>query len=86
MEKRHPYADAAYRVVPQPGKTFGVEVSVPDAHPAKITSFASKTDAEAWIAKHKQLVLRGPVNRRWMKKGSRSAKAVPATPSSARLP
>jgi hypothetical protein len=70
MEQRHPYADAAYRVVQQPDKTFGVEVTIPDAHPTTVTSFATTADAEAWIAAHKQQVAGShSLNRsRWARK------------------
>lgn len=56
MEKTHPCAEAVYRVVPQAGSTFGIEVIVADTHPTTVTSFASEADAEAWIANHKQRV------------------------------
>ncbi|MGO8914524.1 MAG: hypothetical protein ACLQJR_01290 [Stellaceae bacterium] len=56
MEKIHPYAEAKYRVVPQPDARFAVEVTIPDAHPTTVTSFASQIDAEAWIANHKRQV------------------------------
>jgi hypothetical protein len=54
MEQRHPHADATYRVIQRPDKTFGVEVTIPDTHPTTVTSFATAADAEAWIAAHKQ--------------------------------
>ncbi|MGO8920563.1 MAG: hypothetical protein ACLQJR_32110 [Stellaceae bacterium] len=60
MEKRHPHADAVYRVVPRVGNTFGVEISIPDTHPTTVTSFASEADAETWIANHKRRAEEGP--------------------------
>jgi hypothetical protein len=70
MEKIHPYAEAQYRIVPRPDATFGVEVTIPDAHPTTVTSFASRADAEAWIANHKRQVdTAGSSNRsRWAKR------------------
>jgi hypothetical protein len=56
MEKRHPHADATYRVIRRADRTFGVEVTIPDTEPTTVTSFATKADAEAWIADHKQRV------------------------------
>lgn len=56
MEHRHPYADAAYRIVPQGESMFGVEVAIADAYPTTVTSFATEVDAEAWISAHKERV------------------------------
>jgi hypothetical protein len=53
MAKTHPHAEAVYRVVQLKDMTYGVEVAVPEAQPATITSFATAADAEAWIADHK---------------------------------
>ncbi len=57
MAIEHPHAGAAYRVVPQKDMTFGVEVVVPGAYPAMVTSFATEQKAEAWITGHKQRVV-----------------------------
>lgn len=35
---------------------FDVEVSIPETYPAKISPFATKADAEAWIAEHRRRV------------------------------
>ena len=56
MEQRHPHSDAMYRVVIQPDRKFGVEVTIPETHPTTVTSFATAADAAAWIAAHKQRV------------------------------
>jgi len=56
MARTHPHAEATYRVIALPGGTFGVEVSIPDAYPTTVSTFATKADAEAWIAKHKSRV------------------------------
>jgi hypothetical protein len=71
MEPRHPYSDATYRVIRQPDRSFGVEVTIPDTHPTTVTSFATAADAEAWIADHKQRVTDYAIAGRacWAKKG-----------------
>ena len=80
MVKLHPHAEAKYRVVPRADTTFGVEVTIRDTQPATITSLAREADAEAWIADHKRRVLQGPMDRRWIKRGSQAAKVALATP------
>ena len=62
MAQQHPYASAAYRVLPQKDKTYGVEVTVFGAYPAMVTSFATKQKAEAWIEEHKRRVAEGTFN------------------------
>jgi len=56
MARTHPHAEASYRVVSLADGAFGVEVTIPDTHPTTVSSFATKADAEAWIAKHKTRV------------------------------
>lgn len=58
MEQKHPHAEAVYRVISLPDNTFGVEVVIPDTEPTTVTSFATAADAEAWIARHKERVVR----------------------------
>ncbi|MGA7327212.1 MAG: hypothetical protein WBX25_22680 [Rhodomicrobium sp.] len=70
MAQQHPYASAAYRVLPQKDKTYGVEVSVFGAYPAMVTSFATKQKAEAWIKEHKRRVAESTFNS-FMGRGSR---------------
>jgi hypothetical protein len=36
--------------------TFGIEVSLPDVLPTKITSFPTRAAANAWIDNHKKTV------------------------------
>jgi len=69
MDPKHPHADATYRVVPQAGDRFGVEVAVPDTEPTMVTSFATAAEAEAWISAHKERVARTTSLslRRWQK-------------------
>jgi hypothetical protein len=54
MGRRHPHADAIYRVVPLTHKAYGVEVAIPDSSPTMVTSFATKEAAETWIAGHRR--------------------------------
>jgi hypothetical protein len=57
MAKIHPHAEATYRIVSFPkGGTFGVEVAIPETHTTTVTEFATHTEAEAWIARHKSQV------------------------------
>ena len=56
MARTHPHAEATYRVISLPGGTFGVEVNIPDTHPTKVSGFATRAAAQAWIAKHKRHV------------------------------
>jgi hypothetical protein len=63
--RTHPYAEATYRVIRLSGGAFGVEVKIPESHPATVSSFDTEAAAEAWIAQNKQRVLeqslpRGP--------------------------
>lgn len=53
MERKHPHADATYKVIQLGDLKYGVEVKIPDSHPARITSFATEADAQKWIAMHK---------------------------------
>jgi len=55
MEKRHPYADATYLVIPIMA-AFGVEVRIPDSEPTIVTPFSTAVDAERWIAEHRNRV------------------------------
>jgi hypothetical protein len=56
MDKRHPHADATYRVLRRDDASFAVEVSIQDTAPTTVSAFATKAEAEAWIAGHKQRV------------------------------
>jgi hypothetical protein len=55
--KTHPYADATYRVVRLADGAFGVEVTVPDRHPATGSSLRTEADAEAWITENEKRVV-----------------------------
>ena len=71
-QRRHPHADAQYRVYKLDDGTFGIEVSIPDTPPTKVTSFPTRKAANQWVAYHKHTVdrLGGSVShftypRRW---------------------
>ena len=56
MPKTHPHAEATYRVIAFDNGGFGVEVSIPDSHPTRVSMFKTEADAEAWIAEHRRRV------------------------------
>lgn len=56
MPKIHPHAEATYRVIPFDNGSFGVEVSIPDSNPTRVSMFKTEADAEAWIAEHQRRV------------------------------
>jgi hypothetical protein len=60
MARTHPHAEATYTVVSLEDGTFGVKVAIPETYPATVSPFASKAEAEAWIARHKTQVEAGP--------------------------
>ena len=57
-KRQHPYADATYRIFGLDGGAFGIEVSIPDAEPAKVTRFPTRSAAHRWIENHKAAVAR----------------------------
>ena len=77
MARTHPHAEATYRVISFPGGAFGVEVSIPDAYPTTVSTFATKADAEAWIAKHKSQVKAQSSATGWFR-ASRTRTSFPA--------
>jgi hypothetical protein len=56
MPKTHPHAEATYRVIPLDDGSFGIEVTIPDSHPTRISRFETEADAEAWIADHRRRI------------------------------
>jgi hypothetical protein len=64
MARNHPHAEATYQIVTLPVGSFGVKVSIPETHPTTVSTFATRADAEAWIAKHKSRVEAG---NRWFR-------------------
>jgi hypothetical protein len=68
MAMQHPHTDAQYTIVHRPDASYGIRIEIPAQEPAIVTGFASRSEAEAWIAKHRQRVLAkrsdGPVFKR----------------------
>ena len=71
-QRTHPHAKTTYRVIPIGDGAFAVEVSIPTSHPATISTFATKPDAEAWIAEHRRRVQFEDTPRRWFRRSVRS--------------
>jgi len=69
-QRTHPHADATYRVIPIEDRAFAVEVTIPETHPAKVSPFATKADAEAWIAEHRRRVQSENEPSRWFRSSS----------------
>ena len=66
-------------------RAFAVEVTILKAYPAKIRPFATKADAEAWIAEHRRRVQSENEPGRWFCKsstGSSSSWVVTRLPAS----
>jgi hypothetical protein len=66
--RTHPHAEATYRVVPLTSGGFGVEVVIPGAYPATVSSFATMAAAEGWIAQDKQRIEWETLAGRWFQK------------------
>ena len=71
MPRTHPHAEAAYRVIPIDGGSFGVEVTIPESCPTTVTRFASEADAEAWIERHRKRVSADSQSGHWFRRTSR---------------
>ena len=54
MERKHPHAEATYKIIQLKDQTYGVEVTIPESYPTMITSFANEAEAGKWIATHKE--------------------------------
>ena len=67
MLKTHPHAEATYRVIPFDNASFGVEVSIPDSHPTRVSMFKTEADAEAWIVEHRRRVQAQTGSGRWFR-------------------
>ncbi len=72
MPKTHPHAEASYRVIPLDSGGFGVEVSIPDSHPTKVSPFATEADAKAWIEEHRRRVQAQTQSGGWFRRSGRS--------------
>ena len=64
-QRSHPHAEATYRVIPLDDGAFAVELTIPETYPAKVSPFATKADAEAWIAEHRRRVQSENEPSRW---------------------
>jgi hypothetical protein len=71
MPKTHPHAEASYRVIPFDNGSFGIEVSIPDRYPTRVSLFKTKADAEAWIAEHRRRVQSQTQSGGWFRGASR---------------
>ena len=67
MPKTHPHAEAAYRVIPFDDGSFGIEITIPDSHPTKVSKFKTEAEAEAWIAEHQRRVQSQTQSGRWFR-------------------
>jgi len=57
VPRTHPHAEASYRIFRLDDESsFGVEVSIPDSYPTRVSLFKTRADAEAWIAEHRRRV------------------------------
>lgn len=67
-----PRADTTYRVIPLYDGAFGIEVTVAGSYPATVSAFDTIEEAEAWIARNRQVI-------------GRAASSVAAQPAAPRL-
>jgi hypothetical protein len=67
MPKTHPHAEATYRIIPFDDGSFGIEVSIPDTQPTRISMFKTEADAEAWIAEHQRRIQSQTQSGRWFR-------------------
>jgi hypothetical protein len=74
MAAIHPHTEATYLVSELADGTFGVEVTIPETQPTKITGLASQAAAEAWIERHKNQIATGSIRRKsaWGRGSNRS--------------
>ena len=73
MPKTHPHAEASYSVIPLDDGSFGIEITIPDSNPTKVSKFTTKADAEAWIAEHRRRVQSQTQSGRWFRAGGAAA-------------
>ena len=69
--RTHPHTGATYRVITLSDGGFGVEVLIPDTNRVTVSGFATKADAEAWIAKDQLRVETESQAGRWFTRQSR---------------
>jgi hypothetical protein len=71
--RTHPHSEATYRVVSTAAGAFAVEVSVPDFHPATVSSFPTEQAAEAWIERKKRRVADEGQVGRWFQRSAKDS-------------
>lgn len=83
MPAKHPHADATYRIVSDAELRYAVEVSIPEARPTMVSSFATERDAENWIAWHRGRVAENSrlSPARWMRSRPKASDQSPPKPS-----
>ena len=59
LPKPHPHEGATYLILELPDGMFGVEVSIPESKPTKVSGLADRASAEAWIVKHQATITAG---------------------------
>jgi len=67
--RTHPHAEATYRVVSLSGGAFGVEVSIPDRSPTRVSPFDTEAAAEEWIERTKRRVASEGETGKWFRRG-----------------
>jgi hypothetical protein len=70
LPKTHPHAEASYRVIPFDDGSFGIEVSIPDSQPTRVSPFKTEADAEAWITAHRRQVQSETLSGRWFRRAN----------------
>jgi hypothetical protein len=59
MTNKHPHVEATYDLLTLDDGTFGIEVTIPDTEPTKVSGFDTRDKAEAWIERHKTNIATG---------------------------
>ena len=57
-------------MIPLDDGSFGVEVSIPETYPAKVSPFATEADAEARIAEHRRRIQSESQPSQWFRSSS----------------
>ena len=72
MKISDPALEATFQIIEQNNGGFGVRIEIPDSSPTMVTSFATQSAAETWIAGYKARVEAGPPAKRWMRGPNRA--------------
>ena len=65
--KPHRHEGATYRILELRDGAFGVEVTVPDMQPTKVSGLSDRASAEAWIDRHRRQVAAGTPQRKYFR-------------------